>query len=486
VTVSGATAVLIKEGGVRLLIHDARLVATMDDARRRLPGGWVLIEDDRIEALGTGEPPPGKVDRHLDARGKVVLPGLVNTHHHLPQTLTRNVPRVQEAPLFRWLVELYEVWRAADVEAVDVAARVGLGELLLTGCTTSTDHLYLFPRGQERLIDAEITAARDLGIRFHPTRGSMSRGKSLGGLPPDDVVQDEDVILEDSRRLIREYHDPRPRAMTRIALAPCSPFSVTDDLMRRTADLAREHGVRLHTHLAETKDEETFCLETYGMRPVENVRRLGWLGPDVWMAHSVHLSADEVALFGETRTGVAHCPSSNFRLGSGIAPVRALLDAGAPVGLGVDGSASNDSSNMLAEARQALLAHRIGQDPTRWLTAEDVLWMATRGGAACLGRDDIGSLEPGKAADLLMIDTRRLSYAGASSDPLAALVFSPFPEPADTVIVNGRIVVEGGELVGVDVPALVARADAISERMLRQASLRTAHDYFGRDDSQED
>ena len=270
----------------------------MDDARRRLPGGWVLIDDDHVAAVGTGEPPAGPVDRRLDARGKVVLPGLVNTHHHLPQTLTRNVPSVQEAPLFRWLVELYEVWRGNDAEAVEVAARVGLGELLLTGCTTSTDHLYLFPRGHERLIDAEIRAARDLGIRFHPTRGSMSRGKSQGGLPPDDVVQDEDVILEDSRRLIREYHDPRPRAMTRIALAPCSPFSVTDDLMRRTADLAREHGVRLHTHLAETKDEEAYCLETYGCRPVEYLRRLGWLGPDVWLAHCVHLSAEETALFG--------------------------------------------------------------------------------------------------------------------------------------------------------------------------------------------
>jgi len=465
---------------VRVLIHDARLVATMDDARRRLPGGWVLIEDDHIAAVGTGEPPAGPLDRRLDARGKIVLPGLVNTHHHLPQTLTRNVPRVQEAPLFRWLVELYEVWRGNDAEAVEVAARVGLGELLLTGCTTSTDHLYLFPRGHERLIDAEIRAARDLGIRFHPTRGSMSRGKSQGGLPPDDVVQDEDVILEDSRRLIREYHDPRPRAMTRIALAPCSPFSVTDDLMRRTADLAREHGVRLHTHLAETKDEETFCLEMHGVRPVEYVRRLGWLGPDVWMAHSVHLSAEEVALFGETRTGVAHCPSSNFRLGSGIAPVRALLDAGAPVGLGVDGSASNDSSNMLAEARQALLAHRLASDPGRWLTAEEVLWMATRGGARCLGRDDIGSLEPGKAADLILVDTRRLSYAGAASDLLAALVFSPWPEPVDTVMVNGRVVVEAGQLAGVDVPALAARADAISRALLERASRATGRDYFAR------
>lgn len=463
---------------MRLLIHDARLVAPMDDARTRLPGGWVLIEDDHVVGVGAGAPPDSNVDRRLDARGKVVLPGLVNTHHHLPQTLTRNVPRVQEAPLFRWLVELYEVWRGNDEEAVDAAARVGLGELLLTGCTTSTDHLYLFPRGHERLIDVEIAAARDLGIRFHPTRGSMSRGKSAGGLPPDDVVQDEDAILADSRRLIREYHDPRPRAMTRIALAPCSPFSVTDDLMRRTADLAREHGVRLHTHLAETKDEETYCLEMHGVRPVEYMRRLGWLGPDAWMAHCVHLSLEEAALFGQTGTGVAHCPSSNFRLGSGTAPVRALLDAGAPVGLGVDGSASNDSSNMLAEARQALLAHRIGQPPERWVTAEDALWMATRGGAACLGRDDVGSLEPGKAADVVMIDTRRLSYAGASSDILAALVFTPFPEPADTVIVNGRVVVEGGALVGVDVPALVARADAVSERMLRKASETTGRDYF--------
>src|SRR6185503_5459967 len=307
------------------LIHNARLVVPMDDARRRFPGGWVLVEDTRIADVGMGAVPNRfAVDRRIDATGKVVLPGLVNTHHHLPQTLTRNVPRVQEAPLFRWLVELYEVWRGNDAEAVEVAARVGLGELLLTGCTTSTDHLYLFPRGHERLIDAEIRAARDLGIRFHPTRGSMSRGRSQGGLPPDDVVQGEEAILADSRRLIREYHDPRPGAMTRIALAPCSPFSVTDGLMRRTAELAREHGVRLHTHLAETKDEETYCLDVYGCRPVEYLRRLGWLGPDVWMAHSVHLSPDEVALFGETRTGVAHCPSSNFRLGSGIAPVRAL------------------------------------------------------------------------------------------------------------------------------------------------------------------
>ena len=432
-----------------------------------------------ISAPRSGPPPPAdRVDRRVDARGKIVLPGLVNTHHHLPQTLTRNVPRVQEAPLFRWLTELYEVWRGMDAGAVDVAARVGLGELLLTGCTTTTDHLYLFPRGQERLIDVEIAAARDLGIRFQPTRGSMSRGQAQGGLPPDDVVQDEEAILADSRRLIREHHDTRPGAMTRIALAPCSPFSVTDGLMRRTAELAREHGVRLHTHLAETLDEETYCQEVYGCRPVEYLRRLGWLGPDVWLAHCVHVSPGEARLFGETGTGVAHCPSSNFRLGSGVAPVRAMLEAGVSVGLGVDGSASNDTSNLLAEARQALLAHRIGADPGRWITAEEALWMATRGGARCLGRDDIGSLEPGKCADLILVDTRRLSYAGASSDLLAALVFSPFPEPVDTAMVNGRVVVEGGSLVGVDVPALVARADAIAEGLLRGASERTGRDYL--------
>jgi cytosine/adenosine deaminase-related metal-dependent hydrolase len=464
-----------------ILIEGARLLVPMDGARRRLDDGWLVVRDGRIDRLGSGTPPPGlETARRLDARGKVVIPGLVNTHHHLPQTLTRNVPRVQEAPLFRWLTELYEVWRGFDADAVDAAARVGLGELLLTGCTTTTDHLYLFPAGQQRLIDVEIAAAREMGIRFQPTRGSMSRGRSQGGLPPDDVVQDEDTILEDCRRLIREHHDPRPGAMTRIALAPCSPFSVTTDLMRRTRDLAREHGVRLHTHLAETLDEDAYCLETYGVRPVEYLRGLGWLGPDVWLAHCVHLRPDEVLLFGETSTAVAHCPTSNFRLGSGIAPVRALLDAGAPVGLGVDGSASNDSSNMLAEARQALLAHRLAPDPARWLTAEDVLWMATRGGARCLGRDDIGSLEPGKAADLILVDTRRLSYAGASSDLLAALVFSPWPEPVDTVMVNGRVVVEGGELVGVDTAALAARADAISRGLLERASRATGRDYFAR------
>ena len=461
------------------LIESARLVATLDDRRARVPDGSVLVRDEVIEAVGAGPlEAKERIDRRIDARGKLVLPGLVNAHHHLPQTLTRNVPRVQEAPLFRWLSELYEVWRGIDEAAVDVAARVGLGELLLTGCTTTSDHLYLFPRGQERLVDVEIAAAREMGIRFQPTRGSMSRGQTQGGLPPDDVVQDEETILADSRRLIREHHDPRPGAMTRIALAPCSPFSVTDGLMRRTAELAREHGVRLHTHLAETLDEEAYCQQEYGCRPVEYLRRLGWLGPDVWLAHCVHLSAEEVSLFGETGTGVAHCPSSNFRLGSGIAPVRALLEAGVPVGLGVDGSASNDTSNMLAEARQALLAHRIGADPSRWITAEEALWMATRGGARCLGRDDIGSLEPGKRADLVLVDTRKLSYAGASSDLLAALVFSPFPAPVDTAMVNGKVVVEGGELRGVDVPALVARADAIAEGLLRHASRRTGRDYF--------
>jgi 8-oxoguanine deaminase len=467
---------------VRTLIYNTRMVVTMDDRRSRIPNGYVLVKDHQIERVGAGPAPTDvKIERFVDARGKIALPGLVNTHHHLPQTLTRNVPRVQEAPLFRWLVELYEVWRGIDAPAVEAAAQVGLGELLLTGCTTTTDHLYLFPRGQDRLIDAEITAARALGIRFHPTRGSMSRGKSQGGLPPDDVVQDEGVILEDCRRLIHAYHDPRPGAMTRIALAPCSPFSVTEDLMRRTAELAREKGVRLHTHLAETRDEESYCLQNYGVRPVEYLHRNGWLGPDVWLAHCVHLSRDEIALLGQTGTGVAHCPSSNFRLGSGIAPVRDLLAAGVPVGLGVDGSASNDSSNLMAEVRQAMLAHRLDPDTSRWITAEDALWMATRGGARCLGRDDIGSLEPGKAADVILVDTRRLSYAGAAGDPVAALVFTPFPEPVDTVMVDGRVIVEGGELLGVDVPALIERADAIAAGLLQAASRSTGRDYLKKD-----
>jgi 8-oxoguanine deaminase len=454
---------------MRMLIHNARLVVPMDDRRSRLPNGWVLIDDDRVAAVGSGEPPPAEVSRRMDATGKVVLPGLVNTHHHLPQTLTRNVPGVQEAPLFLWLTRLYEVWRGIDEAAVAAAARIGLAELLLTGCTTTTDHLYLFPRGQERLIDVEIEAARELGIRFQPTRGSMSRGRSQGGLPPDDVVQDEQTILADSLRLIREHHDSRPGAMVRIALAPCSPFSVTESLMRRTAELAREHGVRLHTHLAETRDEDRYCAETYGCRPTEYLRRTEWLGRDVWLAHCVHLDDDEVRLFAQTGTSVAHCPASNFRLGSGIAPVRKMLDAGVAVGLGVDGSASNDTSNMLAEARQMLLAHRLDADPARWVTAEEVLWCATRGGARCLGRDEIGSLEPGKCADLILVETRRPSYAGAASDLVAALVFSPWPEPVDTVIVGGRVVVEGGKLRSADLPALVARAEAASARLLRAA-----------------
>lgn len=456
---------------MRSLIYNARLVATMDDRGTELPDGYVLVDDGRIDLVGRGTlPSQVPVDVLMDARGRVILPGLVNTHHHLFQTLTRNVPAVQEAPLFRWLTELYQIWRGIDRETLDAAVRVGLGELLLTGCTTSTDHHYLFPKGQTQLIDVAIAAARELGIRFQPTRGSMSLGAQEGGLPPDDIVQDEDTILADSKRLILEYHDPKPGAMTRIALAPCAPFSVSRDLMRRTAELAREHGVRLHTHLAETLDEEQYCRSRYGCRPVEFLRELGWLGDDVWLAHCVHLSDEEIALFGETGTAVAHCPSSNFRLGSGLSPVRKLLEAKVAVGLGVDGSASNDTSNMLAEARQALLAHRSGNDPSRWLTAREVLWMATRGGARCLGRDDIGSLEPGKAADLILVDTRRLSYAGAGSDILSAIVFSPWPEVVDYVMVNGKFVVQRGELQGVDVPKLVAKAERVAAALRRGKS----------------
>lgn len=448
---------------VALLVRRALAVATCDDARTRLRDTSILCVGGRIAALGPeaeAQAPAGA--RVIDAARHVVLPGLVNTHHHLCQTLTRVVPAVQSAKLFDWLVHLYEIWRGLTAEAVHIGALVGLGELLLTGCTTTTDHHYLFPRGADPgLIDEEFRAAAALGIRFQPTRGSMSRGRSRGGLPPDDVVQTTDEILRDSARVIDRFHDPRPLAMTRVALAPCSPFSVDEALMRETARLARDRGVRLHTHLAETLDENAYCLEVYGKRPVALMEELGWLGPDVWFAHCVCLNEAEVHVFAQTRTAVAHCPASNMRLGSGIAPVPALLRAGVPVGLAVDGSASNDTSDLLGEVRLALLLHRVGGDPAA-ISVDDALWMATRGGAAALGRDDIGSIEAGKAADLALFRVDRLPYAGAAHDPIAALVLCGASHIADVVVVNGRVVVEDGRLVGVDEASLVERANAIA------------------------
>jgi cytosine/adenosine deaminase-related metal-dependent hydrolase len=456
-----------------VLIQNALLVATCNDRREKIRGGSIYVRDHTIEEIRahTIQRP---ADLIIDASGKVVLPGLINTHHHLYQTLTRNVPAVQNVPLFDWLIGLYEIWRELTQEAVYISAHVGMGELLLSGCTTTTDHLYLFPRGRgARFIDEEIRAAKNIGIRFQPTRGSMSRGRSQGGLPPDDVVQTEEEILADCRRVVETYHDASRFSMCRVALAPCSPFSVTSELMRQTIQLAREYKLRGHTHLAETLDEEVYCQKTYGCRPVEYLEKVDWLGEDVWLAHCVYLSEEEIKKFADTGTAVAHCPTSNMRLGSGIAPVRQLVDQKVAVGLGVDGSASNDSSNMLAEMRQALLVHRLNNPCERWFTAEDALWLATRGGARVLGRDDIGSIEVGKAADLILIDMQQINFAGAMSDPLAAVVFSQSFNQAHTVLVNGKVRVQNNRLVDVDTDKLINRANDISLEMIRKANERS-------------
>jgi 8-oxoguanine deaminase len=441
-----------------LLLKNADLLVTMDDEHRRFEGGGLYVNDNVIDHVGPSDDLPRAADLVVDASGMIVLPGLVNAHHHLYQTLTRAIPGAQDAGLFSWLQTLYPIWAGLTSEAVYVSALVGLGELVLSGCTTSSDHLYIYPN--DCRIDDEIRAARELGLRFHACRGSMSLGESQGGLPPDDVVEDEARILADTRRVIEAYHDPEPFAMLRVGVAPCSPFSVTGDLMRESADLARSYGVRLHTHLAETVDEEQYCVKAFGQRPVEYVAELGWLGEDVWHAHCVQVSASEIELFAETGTGVCHCPGSNMRLGSGIAPIRSFLDAGVGVGLGVDGSASNDSSHLLAEARLALLLQRVSGGAGA-LSGRQALWLATRGGARVLGRDDIGQLAVGKAADFIGLRLDRLAYAGALHDPQAALVFCQ-PQSVDLSVINGRVVVEEGRLLTLDLGPTIERHNAIS------------------------
>ncbi len=450
-----------------LLIKNALRVATMDDARAELSDADVLIRGRVIVSVGKNLEAPEDA-RVLDARGCVVLPGLVNTHHHLVQTLTRAVPAVQDAKLFDWLVYLYQVWRHLTPEAAGVGAEVGLSELLLTGCTTAADHTYLYPRGQTGLVDAQIEAARKLGIRFHPTRGSMSVGESKGGLPPDDCTQDEDEILKDCERLVKEFHDPAPYAMTRVGLAPCAPFSVSPELMKTSAAQAKKWGVRLHTHLCETLDEQAYCLERYKMTPMEFIESVGWLDGNAWFAHMVHVSDEEIKLLAKTKTGVAHCPSSNFRLGSGIAPTRQYLDAGVPVGIGVDGSASNDSGDMLGEARMAMLAPRV-KTGVKSMPARDALWMATRGGAAVLGRDDVGQIAAGKAADLAIFDVDKVDFAGALHDPVAALLFCGTGHRSKWTIVNGHVVVEDGKLVNADERELAARANKIARDLVSKS-----------------
>jgi 8-oxoguanine deaminase len=448
-----------------LLVKNAKALIIMDDTRRRIPNGGLYVENGVIRQVGPTADLPSTAERVIDAQGMIVLPGLINTHHHLYQSLTRALPLAQDAKLFDWLRSLYPIWAGLTSEAVYASAQIALGELILSGCTTVADHLYLYPNDSR--IDDEIRAAQELGVRFHPSRGSMSLGRSKGGLPPDSVVDQESTILADCQRIVEQYHDPAPYSMCRIVIAPCSPFSVTPDLMRASAAFARQHGLTLHTHVAETRDEEDFCLRNFGVRPVELMRQLDWLGPDVWWAHCVHVNEDEIALMASTGTGVAHCPSSNMRLGSGIAPIRMMVDAGVKVGLAVDGSASNDSSHLLAEARQAMLLQRVKGGASA-MSAEETLWLGTRGGAAVLNRDDIGALAPGMAADFVGIRLDRLAFAGAQADPLAALIFCT-PPTVDLSVINGKIVVDNGQLLSVDLPAAIARHNELARELLEHA-----------------
>ena len=448
-----------------LLARHALVLVTMDGAE--IEDGALYVRDGWIEAVGPSSDLPDTADEVVDLSGHVVLPGLVNTHHHLYQTLTRVVPGAQDAGLFQWLRTLYPIWGRMTPDHVRVATTVGLAELALSGCTTAFDHQYLWPNGSK--VDDQIEGAAPVGIRFHVSRGSMSLGESDGGLPPDSIVETPRAILEDSSRVVAAFHQSERGAMTRVVLAPCSPFSVTTDLMRETADLARDLDVTMHTHLAETADEEEFCLTRFDRRPVEHMEDLGWAGSDVWYAHAIHVAPDEVARMGEAGTGVAHCPTSNMRLASGLAPVAGYLDAGVRVGLGVDGSASNDSSNLLGEVRQTLLLNRLAVAPGvgagEQITARDVLRLATSGGASVLGRDDIGRLAPGMAADFIAIDFDRLDFAGAIHDPVAAVVMCS-PLGVDHSWVGGRRVVDDRQLVGLEVGALVAEHNRLARALL--------------------
>jgi len=448
----------------------------MDQARREIRDGALIMEGNQITWVGaTADLPPdshANATQVINAQGKLVMPGLVNTHHHFYQTLTRAIPTAQDAVLFDWLKTLYPIWAELTPTDVRVSTQLALTELLLSGCTTSSDHHYLWPNGSR--LDDQFEAADLVGVRFHGARGSMSLGESQGGLPPDRVTEREAAILQDCRRVVESYHDANRFAMRRVVIAPCSPFSVSADLMRESAALARSFGramnVHLHTHLAETTDEEAFCLARFGQRPGDYADMLDWTGDDVWHAHCVHLNPAEIQRFAHTHTGIAHCPTSNMRLASGIASVRAMLDAGVPVGLGVDGSASNDSSHMLAEARQALLLQRVLGNPAA-MTARQAIEIATLGGAAVLGRDDIGALAPGMAADLIAFDLTTIDYAGAAvHDPVAALIFCA-PQKVNLAIVNGRVLVEEGKILGVDLPQLAERHNTAARNLLVRAGV---------------
>ena len=433
-----------------ILLEGCRTVATMDDSGSELVDASILIDGGVVRWVGSGRAPVREQPEVVDGHGLVAIPGLVNTHHHLYQTLTR--VRAQQGGLFDWLRELYPAWARIDVEWERNAAEAGLAELALSGCSTTTDHHYVFPAGAGGLLEAEIESAAQLGIRFHPCRGSMDLGQSRGGLPPDGVVEDIDTILANTDQAINRFHDPTPGSMLRIAVGPCSPFSASPELMRESAALARRHQVRLHTHIAETLDEEAYCLKTFNRRPLELLEDLHFLGPDVWLAHCVHLGPADIRRMAETRTAVAWCPTSNMRLGSGFAPAREMIDAGVTVGLAVDGSASNDSGNLSAEIRQALLTTRARKGAAA-MTAREALHVATRGGAACLGRDDIGSIEVGKRADIALFAVDDLAHRGAEADPVAALVFCD-PGPVRHLFVEGKPVVRDGQLVNLREGAL--------------------------------
>ncbi|MBL7164587.1 MAG: 8-oxoguanine deaminase [Anaerolineales bacterium] len=447
-----------------MLVKNPDLIITMDGGRSRIQSGSIFVRDNVIEKIGRADELPSDADVVIDATGMAILPGLINTHHHFYQTLTRAVPGSQDEELFDWLVRLYPIWGEMTEEAVYISTQTAMAEMILSGCTTSSDHLYLYPNNATA--DAQVRAAQDIGMRFHVTRGSMSLGRSKGGLPPDHVVQEEDEILADCQRVIETHHDPDQYAMLRVALAPCSPFSVTDDLMRKAAELARSYdGVMLHTHVAETRDEEAFCVREFGARPAVYMEKLGWVGPDVWWAHAIFLDDDEIKMLAETGTGVAHCPSSNMRLGSGIARVRDMLDAGVKVGIGVDGSASNDSCHVITEARLAMLLQRVAGGAGVFSVQEGIE-LATLGSASVLGRDDIGQLAPNKAADFIGVKLDKLSLAGgAVHDPLGALLLCTI-DRVDLSVINGKVILQDGEFQTLNLVSHVKRHNEIAKEMV--------------------
>lgn len=445
-----------------LLAKNIKMLVTMDDERREIENGAIFVRDGIIDTIGTvDDMPQMTADTVLDLSAHIVIPGLINTHHHMVQSLTRVI--AQDNELFDWLVTLYPIWARLQGKHIYTASRLAMAELMLSGCTTSSDHLYIYPN--DSTLDEQIRAAQEIGIRFHAARGSMSVGESQGGLPPDSVVEDEAFILKDTRRLIEEYHDASRHSMLRLVVAPCSPFTVSQDLMRESAVLARSYGVHLHTHLAENVKDIDYGLEVFGQRPGDYVESVGWVGDDVWHAHCVKLDDNEINLFGRTGTGICHCPSSNMRLASGIAPIRQMLDSNVKVGLGVDGSASNDSGHLLAEARQAMLLQRVREENPAALSARESLEIATRGGASVLGRDDVGYLAEGMSADFVAYRLDDVAFAGAQHDPVAALVFCQ-PPSVDVSVINGKVVVSEGQLATLDLPVLIEEHNDLSIKLI--------------------